>query len=227
MTIQKWLSNIYVMLKALFRHLLVGKKNPFLLLTHPVETMEDLKIKKNGSTVYATLLLIAFSVSAIIKEVATGFIYSTLRLKDFNVLVVLCTSGVLVLLFVVANWALCTLLNGEGRLVDIYVVACYSLTPLILANIISAVFSRVLIENEFVFVSILAVCADMWFVGLLFYGIMVIHNYSFTSTLFNLIMSIVAMIVIFFLIFLFVVLMQQLYTFILTIITECRMRLFS
>ncbi len=227
MTIQKWLSNIYVMLKALFRQLLVGKKNPFLLLTHPVETMEDLKIKKNGSTVYATLLLIAFSVSAIIKEVATGFIYSTLRLKDFNVLVVLCTSGVLVLLFVVANWALCTLLNGEGRLVDIYVVACYSLTPLILANIISAVFSRVLIENEFVFVSILAVCADMWFVGLLFYGIMVIHNYSFTSTLFNLIMSIVAMIVIFFLIFLFVVLMQQLYTFILTIITECRMRLFS
>ncbi len=227
MTIQKLWSNIYVFLKAMSERLFAGKKNPFLMVTHPVDTMEDLKFKKNGSPIYATLLLLAFTVSAIIQEVATGFIYSTLRIKDFNILTVLCTSGLMVLLFVVANWALCTLLNGEGRLVDIYVMTCYNLTPLIFYNLLSTFLSRFLIESEFTFVSIVGVCCTIWFVVLMFYGAMTIHNYSFWGTLLNLIASLAAMAIIFFLIFLFVVLIQQLYVFFMTIYTECRMRILS
>ncbi len=220
-------SKIYLFIQTFSERMLAGKKNPFLMLNHPVETMEDLKFKKNGSTIYATLLLLAYSVSAIIQEVATGFIYSTLRIKDFNILTVLCTSGLMVLLFVVANWALCTLLNGEGRLVDIYIMTCYNLTPLIFYNLFSTALSRVLISSEFAFVSIVGVCCTIWFVALMFYGAMTIHNYSFWGTLLNLIASLVAMAVIFFLIFLFVVLIQQLYVFVLTIYTECRMRILS
>ncbi len=227
MMIQKLWSNVYILLKAFYDHFLQGKKNPFLMLNHPIETMEDLKFKKNGSTIYATLLLIAYSVSAIIKEVGTGFIYSTLRIKDFNILIVLATSGILVLLFVVANWALCTLLNGEGRAVDIYIMTCYNLTPLILFNIVSTICSRFMISSEFTFITILGTCASIWFVVLMFYGAMTIHNYSFWGTFMNLVASLIAMAIIFFLIFLFVVLVQQLYVFILTIYTECRMRLLS
>ena len=200
MTMQKLWSNIYLFFKSLFTRLFEGKKNPFLMLVHPVETMEDLKQKKNGSVVYATLLLIAFTVVSIIQSVATGFIYSTLRIKDFNVITVLCTSGVLVLLCVVANWALCTLLNGEGRLVDIYIFTCYNLTPLIISSLVSTFFSRFLLSDEYVFVNIFAVCMQLWFICLMIYGVMTIHNYSFWGTFLNLIMSLVAMAVIFFLI---------------------------
>ncbi len=227
MTLQKVWNNVYAFLKFLYDHFIAGKKNPFLILTHPVETIEDLKHKKNGSVIYATLLLVAYSVSAIIKEVGTGFIYSTLRIKDFNILITLCTSGVLVLLFVVANWALCTLLNGEGRMVDIYVLSCYSLIPLIAFNLFSTLMSRVLVTDEYVFVNILGTCMSIWFVVLIFYGAMVIHNYTFMGTLGNLLLSLVAMAVIFFLIFLFVVLVQQLYVFIITVYTECRMRILA
>lgn len=225
MTMQKLWSNVYTFLKALFARWFEGKKNPFLMLNHPVETMEDLKQKKNGSVIYATLLLIAFTVASIIQTVATGFLYSTLRIKDFNIITVLCTSGVLVLLFVVANWALCTLLNGEGRLVDIYVFTCYNLTPLIISSLVATFFSRFLLADEYVFVNIFAVCMQLWFICLMIYGVMTIHNYSFWGTFLNLVMSLVAMAVIFFLIFLFIVLMQQLYVFILTVYTECRMRI--
>ncbi len=224
---QKLWSNIYVFLQAMNERLFVGKKNPFLMINHPIETMEDLKFKKNGSTVYATLLLLAFSVSAIIQEVATGFIYTTLRIKDFNILTVLCTSGLMVLLFVVANWALCTLLNGEGRLVDIYIMTCYNLTPLIAYNLVSTFLSRFLVTSEYTFVTIAGTCCMIWFVILMFYGAMTIHNYKFWGTLLNLIASLIAMAIIFFLIFLFVVLVQQLYVFVLTLYTECRMRILS
>ena len=224
---QKLWSNLYVFFQMIKERFFVGKKNPFLMVTHPVETMEDLKYKKNGSVVYATLLLLLFSVSAIIQEVGTGFIYTTLRIKDFNILTVLCTSGLMVLLFVVANWALCTLLNGEGRLVDIYVMTCYNLTPLIAYNLVSTFLSRFLVSSEFSFVTIAGACCTMWFVVLMFYGAMTIHNYKFWSTLLNLLASLVAMAIIFFLIFLFVVLVQQLYVFVLTLYTECRMRILS
>lgn len=227
MTMQKLWSDLIIFLKNLYIRLFEGKKNPFLMLTHPAETLEDLKYKRNGSRFFATLLLILFSVSAIVKEVATGFIYSTLRIKDFNVLIVLCTSGILVLLFVVGNWALCTLLNGEGRATDIYIMTCYNLLPLIISNFFTTIMSRVLVEDEFVFVNIIATCFSIWFVVLMFYGAMVIHNYTFWGTFFNLLMSLVAMAVIFFLIFLFVVLVQQIYIFLLTIYTECRMRILS
>lgn len=224
---QKLWSNLYVFFQMIKDRFFVGKKNPFLMVTHPVETMEDLKYKKNGSVVYATLLLLLFTVSAIIQEVGTGFIYTTLRIKDFNILTVLCTSGLMVLLFVVANWALCTLLNGEGRLVDIYVMTCYNLTPLIAYNLVSTFLSRFLVSSEFSFVTIAGACCTMWFVVLMFYGAMTIHNYKFWSTLLNLLASLVAMAIIFFLIFLFVVLVQQLYVFVLTLYTECRMRILS
>ena len=212
-------------LKQISDRLFKGKKNPFLMVFHPAETMEDLKYRKNGSALYATLLLLAYTISAIITEVATGFMYSILRIQDFNVLTVICTSGALVLLFVVGNWALCTLFNGEGRMKDIYIMTCYNLIPLIFFNIFGTIMSQFLIPNEYVFVSIIGTCCSLWFVCLMIYGAMVIHNYTFWGTILNLVMSLIAMAVIFFLLFLFVVLMQQLYVFIMTLYTECRMRL--
>lgn len=227
MTMQKLWSNVFVFLKTVGTRLFEGKKNPFLMLFHPVETMEDLKQKKNGSVVYATLLLIAFTVMSIIQQVATGFLYSSMRPEDFNIISVLCSSGVLVLLFVVGNWALCTLLNGEGRIIDIYIMTCYNLTPLIIGSFASTFFSGFLLESEYVFVNIFALCMQLWFICLMIYGVMTIHNYSFWATFINLIASLVAMAVIFFLVFLFVVLMQQLYVFFFTIFTECRIRYFN
>lgn len=225
MTMQKLWSNVYTFCRTTGTRLFAGKKNPFLMLNHPAETMEDLKQKKNGSVVYATLLLIAFAISAIIKAVGTGFLYSTLRTGSFNIISVLSSSAFLVILFTVGNWALCTLLNGEGRLVDIYIMTCYNLTPLIIGNIAATFFSGFLLEDEYVFVNIFVLCMQIWFVCLMIYGVMIIHNYSFWGTFLNLVMSLVAMAVIFFLIFLFVVLVQQLYVFFLTIFTELRMRI--
>ncbi len=226
MTMQNLWSNIILFFQKINKRFFEGRKNPFLMLFHPVETMEDLKYKKNGSTIYATLLLLALCVSAIIKAVATGFMYSTARIEDFNILVVIATSGFLVLLFVIGNWALCTLFSGEGRIKDVYIMTCYNLTPLIVYNIIGTIFSNALVPSEYVFVTIAGTCATIWFVCLMIYGAMVIHNYTFWGTVLNLVASLVAMAVIFFLAFLFIVLMQQLYVFVLTLYTECRMRLY-
>ncbi len=202
-----------------------GKTSPIKWLTHPIDTVEEMKEKRNGSVVIATIILAIFTVAEILGTLTKGFIFNTERPQDFNIFMVLARSLFMVLLFVIANWALCTLLDGEGRLVDIYMCTCYSLTPLIIFRIIDIILSNAMVEDEYVFVNMLAAVIYIWFGSMIIFSLKRIHNYSFLRIIFNLAMTIIAMVIIFFIIFLFIILIQQLYIFLATIFTELRMRL--
>ena len=201
-----------------------GTINPFKIINHPIDTIEALKEKKNGSIFSATIILAIFTISEIILDVMKGFIQNTSRIQDFNVIMVLVRSLFMVLLFVVANWALCTLLNCEGRMIDIYISICYCLIPLVIARVVETVASNILTADEYVFVDMIVLCLNLWFVCLALFALKTIHNYSLGRTIFNVIITLIGMAIIFFIIFLFVVLMQQLYIFIATIVTELMMR---
>lgn len=200
------------------------KKNPLLLLTHPIDTVEEMKEKRTGSVFWATVILILYTVSEIIQSVATGFLFNSDKAEDFNLFYVLLRSLFLVILFVVGNWSLCTLLEGEGRMIDIYIYTCYCLPPLIMFKIVDTIFSNVVTSDEYVFVNMLYACALIWFVCLLTYSMKQLHNFTMKKVIVCLLLSVVAMAIIFFLLYLFFVLIQQIYTFILTIYTEIIMR---
>ena len=201
-----------------------GTINPLNILTHPIDTIESLKEKKNGSVFSATIILFLFTISEIILTVAKGFIFNTSRIADFNIVMVLARSLFMVVLFVVANWALCTLLDGEGRAIDIYIATCYCLQPLVFARFIEAITSNLLTKDEYVFVGMIVIALNIWFVSLMLFALKTIHNYTLPKTIINALATIVGMVIIFFILFLFIVLVQQLYIFIATICTELIMR---
>ncbi len=203
---------------------LKGTINPFNIITQPIETIESLKEKKNGSVISASIILLLFTISEIILTVAKGFIFNTARIEDFNIVMVLARSLFMVLLFVIANWALCTLLDGEGRIIDIYVSTCYCLIPLVFSRVLEAITSNILTNDEYVFVGMIVMALNIWFISLMLFALKTIHNYTLTKTILNALATIVGMVIIFFLLFLFIVLVQQLYIFIATIITEIIMR---
>ncbi len=214
--IKNWCINLYNREKV--------KKSPLLMITHPIDTVEEMKEKRNGSVLWATVLLFLFTLSEIIVTVAKGFLFNTAKADDFNLFFVLMRSCFLVLLFVVGNWALCTLLEGEGRMVDIYVYTCYCLTPLAAYRIFDTIFSNVVTADEYVFINMVNVCTWLWFLSLLIFSMKRLHNYSMGKTILCMLFSVVAMAIIFFLIYLFVILIQQLATFVMTIYTEIIMR---
>ena len=177
-----------------------GTINPFKIINHPIDTIEALKEKKNGSIFSATIILAIFTISEIILDVMKGFIQNTSRIQDFNVIMVLVRSLFMVLLFVVANWALCTLLNGEGRMIDIYISICYCLIPLVIARVVETVASNILTADEYVFVDMIVLCLNLWFVCLALFALKTIHNYSLGRTIFNVIITLIGMAIIFFII---------------------------
>ena len=201
-----------------------GTINTFKILNHPIDTIEALKEKKNGSIFSATIILALFTLSEIMLDVMKGFIQNTSRIQDFNVIMVLARSLFMVVLFVVANWALCTLLDGEGRMIDIYISVCYCLIPLVAARLLETVASNILTADEYVFVDMIVLCLNIWFVCLVLFSLKTIHNYTLGKTIFNAIVTLIGMAIIFFIMFLFIVLVQQLYIFIATISTEIMMR---
>ncbi len=201
-----------------------GTINPLKIINHPIDTVESLKEKKNGSIFYATILLALFTLSEIMLDVLKGFIQNTSRIQDFNIIMVLARSLFMVLLFVITNWGLCTLLNGEGRIIDIYISTCYCLIPLIIARFFETIASNFLTADEYVFVDMIVLCLNIWFVCLILFSLKTIHNYSLGWMILNAIVTLIGMAIVFFILFLFIVLMQQLYIFIATLITELMMR---
>lgn len=203
---------------------LKGTINPLNILTHPIDTIESLKEKKNGSVISASIILLLFTFSEILLTVTKGFIFNVSRIQDFNIVMVLARSLFMVLLFVVANWALCTLLDGEGRVIDIYISTCYCLLPLVIIRFFEALASNVLTDSEYVFVGMIALCFNLWFVCLLLFSLKTIHNYTLSKTIINAVATVIGMAIIFFILFLFIILVQQLYIFFATIYTEIVMR---
>ena len=127
------------------------------------------------------------------------------------------------LLWCVGNWCLTTLFDGEGRFRDIYIATCYSLAPLpffvILSTILSNIFSDASIIN------LLIAIGYVWVAMLLFFGMLVTHNYTMPKNILMVICSIVAMVVIMFVAILFSTLMIKVVTFLVSIFSEIGKRI--
>ena len=62
-------------------------------------------------------------------------------------------SVVYFITWVVGNWALCTLLDGEGTFKKIFIYSAYALVPYIVCTFIAVILSNVLIKDESIWIT--------------------------------------------------------------------------
>ncbi|MBE6727176.1 MAG: hypothetical protein E7562_00845 [Ruminococcaceae bacterium] len=199
-------------------------KNMLSSVFHPFEAFRLVKEKNMGSVVCATVLLALFYISAAVSDVASGYAFNRFDASSYNSFFVLLRTVALVLLFVIANWLVCVLMGGIGKLKEIYIVACYSLIPTIFATIFGVGLSHILSPDEFVFVTIFqTICTAYTFI-IIAVGIMKIHDFEFGKFLLTTFVTVIAMLIIVFLIFLVFMLAQQVYGWIGTVFTEIKYR---
>ena len=129
-----------------------------------------------------------------------------------------------VLLWVIANWCLTTLFDGEGSMKDIIIACCYALAPLPLLLIISTLASNFVALGEAQIVSLLVVVGFIWAGFLIFFGMMVTHDYSMFKTIATTLGTILAMAIIMFVAVLFTSLLGKILSFVTSIITELSYR---
>lgn len=201
----------------------IKNKSLNLMLTtmiHPSNNFTDIKEKKLGSIPLCFLLIVLYYAVTVMKTIAGGFLFSTYDPTSFNSILVLVRSVGLVVLWIVANWLVCTLLGGKGKLKEIMIVTCYSLLPLILEGIIYIILSNMLLPVEASFLSILTTIATIYFGIMLIIGMLKIHDFSMGKFIWTTILTVLGMAVIIFLLIMLIILVQQFGAFIITLVTE-------
>ena len=193
-------------------------------VTHPVEGFEDMRWKKAGSLKIALLVIVLLFFGQIAYGRLYGFQFYISYDKTFNIVPYIVRSFVLFGAWVIGNWSVCTLLDGEGTLRNICVYSAYALIPYVVQMYLNVILSHFLIRDEYVFMQIIELIGTGWTVILLFSAIKSVHQYTFGKTVFAVILTIAAMLVMLFLLVLFMSLIQQIYIFISTVYTELSYR---
>lgn len=193
-------------------------------ITHPAEGFEDMRWKKAGSLKIAFAIVLLLFLAQIADGRLYGFQFGISYDKTFNIIPYIVKSIVFFGAWVVGNWAVCTLLDGEGTMKNICIYSAYALIPYIAQIFINVLLSHILIQDEAVFMQAIRIIGVGWSVILLFSAIKSVHQYSFGKTVFAIILTIVAMLIMLFLLVLFMSLIQQVYIFISTIYTEISYR---
>ena len=127
-------------------------------------------------------------------------------------------------LWVISNWCFTTLFDGEGSIRDIYIATCYALFPLPAFFVLTTLLSNIVTADEASLLTLAMGIALFWVGFLLFFGMMVIHDYSLFKNILTTLASIVGMAFIMFLGILFASLLGKLIGFVFNIITELSYR---
>ena len=195
----------------------------FYVIFHPFDGFYDLKHEHRGS-VRASLVFVVLTIVAFFYQgIGQGYVlnptgsYATIFSQAISVLVPL-------FLFVVANWCLTTLFEGEGSFKDIFIACSYSLLPLIMLIIPATLCSNWVTNTEKDIITMVGTVAFLWVAVLLFFGTMVTHDYSMGKNFITILGTVVAMAFIVFIVLLFSMLLAKLVSLVTNIVTELQYR---
>lgn len=194
-------------------------------VTHPFEGFEDMRLKKSGSLKIAFLIVLLLFFARIAEERLYGFQFYVDYDKTFNIIPYIIQSIVMFAAWVLGNWAVCTLLEGEGTARNICIYSAYALVPYIAQTYVNVLLSHVLIRDEYIFIQIIKITGILWSGVLIFSAIKAVHQYSFGKTVLAVALTAAAMFVMLFLLVLFMSLIQQIWIFVSTVYTEISYRL--
>lgn len=189
----------------------------------PVQSFNEIKEKKEGSLLLCGVLVLLYYILSVLQELCGGFLFTFHDPSNFNSLWVLARSVGLIVLWIVSNKAVCTLMEGKGRLRDIAIVTCYSLIPVILGRVLFLVLSNILLPSEAEFLGILQTVMFLYTLLLLTIGTIKIHDYSMGRFLGTSALTVFGIAVIVFLVIMIGILMQQFFGFLVTLFLEMTM----
>lgn len=192
----------------------------FSTLLHPFQAFYDVKYKKRGSMKIAIGATVLLLLSAILKNTCCGFLFRRNDAESYSALFTVAQTAGLLILWSVANWAICTIMEGKGRLKEVYIVSSYATLPLAIYNLIYLVLSHVVaVESVDAIIGFRAIVMIYTFY-ILCVGIMAVHEYNFPKFLWTSFVAVLIMALVVFIGFIIVILIQQLGNFLLSVFME-------
>ncbi|MEP7357763.1 MAG: YIP1 family protein [Anaerolineales bacterium] len=197
----------------------------FRFIRQPMDSFYYIKQKERGSLLFAGLIYIWVVAVWVVSLYVTGFPfarYSVLQwirpeTEALNLIVAL---G----LWNAANYLVSTISDGEGRVRDVVIGTAYSLFPYALFVPPLVLISNVLTLNEIFLFQFSFNLIYVWTGLMLFFMVKEIHNYTFTETVRNVLLTLFTMGLFLLTGYILYVLFNQLFDFILAVVQEVGLR---
>ncbi len=177
-------------------------------------------IKRYNSASYLSgfIVFFLFILVYLINVYATGFLFREANLN--NIMIQLSMVIGIFFLYVVVNYLVSTLNDGEGRFKDVLISTSYVLVPFILFTLPMTFLSNYLTYNESFIFSFYHQIILGWTIILIVLSIKSVHNYTFWETVKNILIIIFGMFILILIGLLIYSFLGQLIEFILSIIKE-------
>ena len=157
-------------------------------MLHPIDNAYYVKVKQIGSCLSATIIYAALFIIFISNLVYRGFIFS-IDIANFSVTTTFIYFVVILGLFIVGNYFISSINDGNGTLRTIYVSIAYCFSPIILFIPFVILFSNVATTNEGFLIAFASFIILVWCIVNIFITLIEIHDYTFKQTVGNVLIT--------------------------------------
>lgn len=195
----------------------------FNILLHPAETFETIKYNREKLNAWSALII--YILVFLIRIVYILFVHYPLAdidIKNANLFFEAMRSLLPPLVWVLASFAVTSIMDGESKIRDIFIASAYCMLPLIIVKICLIGLSNIISLNEKVLFSTITNLTTIWILILYFVNIKVLNDYRFSKAIGTYLLTGIAMLIILFIGLLLYVLAVRLIQFIAGIGIEIR-----
>ncbi len=199
-------------------------KFPFQVFAKPVDGYDDLKRHGSFSNRSAWIYLLGFFVTYLIWMYETNFLFNGLIPSEINLIEQFIGVMVPFGLWVISNYLVCSIRDGDGKLTEVFQASALTLLPMIITFPILTVISHALTLNEsFIYEFVYGIGLSF---TVIYFFIMVkeIHFYDIRPTFKNILITIFTAIMLLAMTLIVVFLLGEVYQLIADIIQEVNSR---
>ena len=196
----------------------------FRLIKKPGDTFYELKVKRRGSFVVATIHYILAIIAIMLNTYSYALPFQYVTTNTLSGSTVFFATVAIMLAFVLCNYLVSAINNGEGTFMEIYKFTGYCMLPIIICLPLAVGVSYGLTLNEQVIISVLKVLGFGGTGILLVLGIIETHNYTFGQTVKNIILTIIFIVLLAIVIVVMVVMFDQIVSFLEVLWKEVKLR---
>jgi len=185
----------------------------FKILRHPLDGYYGIKKQNKTSVLSATILLMILYLVYIVSLYKTGFLFNDNIITKINIVQESITLLVPFILWVIANYLVSSIREGEGKFTHVYQASVYMASPMLVALPILTFVSNYLTYNEsfiYEFGMFVAILVTVIYMILM---VKEIHNYSASSSIVNILISIFTALMIAVFVFIVYILTSEIFRF--------------
>lgn len=195
-------------------------KYPSYILSHPVDGWQTFKQEKKAKMWAALSIIALYVIMKMVEFKYLGQVLNTNNPHKFNSITILVYGAVPPILLSIANWSVTTLMDGKGKMKEIFMMACYSYFPVMIIGFLNIVISNFVTVDEAQFLTLLTILGWVLTGFMALTGLISIHEYGLGKVLLSVLATIVATAIIVFLALLIFNLAEQIYAFIYQVYKE-------